>query len=646
VEVLEAGVGDPFRLPVRPVKSLAPLPSRGGYGRRVRAQGTVTLRRPTGSFFMRDATGPVFVMPTGAVQARPGDRVDVVGFLGVDDTPELADALVRPLGSGPRPLPIVTSATEARTGRYADELVQLDGTVVEVADESDLQLLTLQSGSTSFIATIPLSNQAERTSVKAGSLVRVTGVCVMVLDERGAPLTFRLRMERAQEVVLLKAPPGTYSTYVWWGLGALLAASGLGATWVAALRRQVRRQTALLRDAKEAAEQATSTKSQFLANVSHEMRTPMSGLLGMTELVLAGNLSRDQREHLELAHRSARSLLTLMDDLLDLARIEAGQVKLDHQPFSLAPMVKDAIDTVGTQAQEKGLVLACAIDPGVPARVAGDAGRIRQVLINLVGNAVKFTDRGGVTVRVVREDAAGQVVWLRFIVTDTGVGIPADQHAAIFAAFKQGDGSLTRRFGGAGLGLTISAQLVAMMGGTLTVESEPGRGSTFSFAVRFGLASSAESWSAASRSHVVSARAARRVLVAEDNYVNQRVVAAMLRQAGHQTVVVQNGREALDALAREPFDVVLMDVQMPEMSGLEATAALRERERALPGSRRTPVVALTAHAMGGDREECLAAGMDDYLSKPVTLEALVKAIERAGSLTGVSGRSDPEAGAA
>ncbi len=547
---------------------------------------------------------------------------------------------------------------------------------------------------------------------------------------------------------------------------------------------------AAMRLAKEAAEKASQAKSEFLANMSHEIRTPLNGVMGMTDLALETSLTAEQREYLETVKSSSEALLVVINDILDFSKIEADRIVLESAEFDLRDCLESALRTVAVRADEKGLELLCEVAPEVPEVVIGDAGRLRQVVLNLVGNAIKFTDAGEVAVRVAADAQNGAEGVLHFTVSDTGIGVPGDKRETIFAPFTQADTSTTRKYGGTGLGLTISNRLVAMMGGAMWVESEIGKGSHFHFTAHLAAASAKEikvgmpapaellrgvkvlvvddnrtnrrilegmlkRWemktfavesgelalgqlseareagepyrlivtdmhmpkmdgfelveeirrrpemSTATIMMLTSAGhqgdAARckelgvvayllkpirqselreaigrvlgadnpegaiplitryslqdarepgsslKVLLAEDNVVNQRLVVRLLEKRGHRVAVAANGLEALAALKKEHFDLVLMDVQMPEMDGMEATAAIREEEKS--GGEHQMIIALTAHAMKGDREKCLSAGMDGYLTKPIQPQELDEVLEeclqhrhaKLGAVVGVEG---------
>jgi PAS domain S-box-containing protein len=388
--------------------------------------------------------------------------------------------------------------------------------------------------------------------------------------------------------------------------------------------------------AKSAAQAASHAKSEFLAVMSHEIRTPLNGVMGMTDLALETQLTSQQQEYLETIKTSAESLLTVINDILDFSKIEAGKIDLAEIDFNLRDSLTTMLKMFSARADEKGLRVLCEVANEVPEIVRGDPQRLRQVVVNLVDNAIKFTDKGNVLleVRVEAEGAADCI--LHYVVADTGIGIPADKQKIIFDPFSQADNSATRKYGGTGLGLTISKRLVEKMGGEIWVESEVGRGTQFHFTVRLWISQKTMAGGIAQDS-LYKARGPEEflsVLVAEDNRVNQSLVKRLLEKRGHRVVVVTNGREVLEALKKENYDVVLMDIQMPEMDGFETTAAIRENEKETGLHQR--VIAFTASA---DREKCLAAGMDGYLSKPIRASEFVELLENSASAPGKS-RSD------
>jgi signal transduction histidine kinase/FixJ family two-component response regulator len=419
----------------------------------------------------------------------------------------------------------------------------------------------------------------------------------------------------------------------WYKQAGFMLIAGCGSLVIFALLGFAASQYREQKRAQQAAVAANRAKSVFLANMSHEIRTPMNAIMGMTELALELTHNPEQCEYLSTVQKSAVSLLTILNDILDLSKVEAGKLDLEPVDFNLRECAEDTLRTLRLRAEEKGLALACRIAPEVPAFLLGDDRRLRQVLLNLVGNAIKFTERGEVSVEVALLWTTQEALTLQFRVADTGIGVPADKQKILFRPFVQADNSTTRNYGGTGLGLAISAQLVRLMHGTIWVESpwrneasgEQVAGSAFYFTARLGWGKPPQPPSPAASPVVATPL---RVLLVEDNAVNRKLASRLLEKLGHSVVTAADGQEALEALetlAREPVDVILMDIQMPRMDGFEATAAIRQRERARGGGR-IPIVALTACALRGDREKCLAVGMDAHLAKPIQRQDLARVL--------------------
>ncbi len=787
VKVVSAGT-EWARMPISPVVSLLQFGTGSANLQAARVAGTVLDSHPQGPTYIRDSSGAVLIQHHAYIVLQAGDEVELLGFPQQGEySPVIDHAVVQKLRSGPSPAPVRADPEEILDQGLNAQLVEFDAYLANQNAIPIDQALILQSGSR--LITARLQDAWALKPLEPGSLLRVRGISLIGVDLSAPvllPATLSLQIRSPADVTLLKPAPwlnGPRTLRISLGLIGLIL---VALAWVFVLRRQVQLRTEQLRRAKDEAEAANRAKSEFLANMSHEIRTPLNGVMGMTDLVLGTSLTREQKEYLDLVKSSGESLLAVINDILDFSKIEAGKLDIESIDFNLRDCLVDAVRVVCPRAHEKGLELACDVAADVPEIVAGDALRLRQILVNLVNNGVKFTAAGEVvvSVEVDRSEPAGQdsppepATILRFSVRDTGIGIEADKQELVFMPFRQADGTTTRKYGGSGLGLSISSHLVEMMNGRIWLDSTPGQGTTVHFTIRFrpsqGVAREAapredrelagltalivddnttnrlilerqlQSWlveptlaasgtealdllaqrvppfsmiitdchmpnldgfefvsrmkerwphypprtlmlssasalgdaarcrslginrhvlkpakpqelytalcqmvadSAAGIDRTESAYSQKeslpdgetlrlRVLLAEDNSVNQRVVQRVLEKAGHSVVIVDNGRLAVEEFYRQQFDLILMDVQMPEMDGFEATAEIRDREEW--SVRRTPIIALTAHAMSGDRERCLQAGMDAYVQKPIDALELLSVIERLFYPTGTA----------
>ena len=647
VRLLEPGP-DPAALRPRPIDELLRFSFADSPGHRTRIRGVVTLASPSGPSYVEDSGAGVKIVNHARMDLHPGDVVDVLGFGHSGSfSPEMRDARVALVERGPAPSPPSITVDEALEGAYDSRLVSIDAAVVDQLRSTTQNDVMLQVGGKLFNATL---DHGRIPLLDRGSIVRVTGVCSVAAERNLAyriPKSFSLVLRSAGDIAVVRSAP-------WWTPGRLLAVLGSMAalllavlSWVAILRHKVVLQTAVISKKlqqeellKHAAEQASRAKSEFLANMSHEIRTPLNGILGFAGLMAESELTGLQREHNEAVRSSAENLLVVINDILDFSRVEAGRLELESLDFSVRKCVEAALGSVQSLAAEKGLATSIQIDNEVPEWVRGDPYRLRQVLLNLLGNAVKFTAAGGIAVRVFlapEQDAAAagsnhaQVPrQIQIAVSDTGIGIPEPQREVIFQPFRQADGTVTRRFGGTGLGLAISRKLVAMMGGRMWLESAEGQGSTFFITAPIppGQApAGGEQPAIAPCGQSPAEQSLRRplsILVAEDNAVNQRLIRTLLEKRGHRVTVVGTGAAALAAWRQDGFDCILMDIQMPEMDGYEATRLIRARESG--NGAHIPIIALTAHAMKGDREKCQQAGMDSYISKPIQTAALDDAL--------------------
>jgi signal transduction histidine kinase/CheY-like chemotaxis protein len=608
-------------------------------GHRIRIQGVVTQVSEPAAVFLRDSTGAIRVSSPDASSLKVGDLIDSAGYVVTGPFgPYLDRASASIVGHAEPPAAVSLTAREVLRDSRDAELVRVHGKVVDQVTTSEELLLILQSGDVSFRAVFPRSKGLQ-LKIDRGAVAVVTGICKLDSadhEHQSHPRTFSLLLRSPEDInIVQNAPWFTHSRAVWalcFAVGALC----IIVVWSASLKLKVRVQTSVIRkkldneaSLKRAAEEASRAKSEFLANMSHEIRTPLNGILGFSRLALETPADEQQRGHLETVCDSAETLVSIVNDVLDFSKIEAGCMELERTTVDLFRLIERTVNLFTLRTAEKGLELRCAVDPCLPPYVTSDPVRLRQIITNLLSNAVKFTGSGFIACSADFIEKRGDSVLVRFAVRDSGIGIPLERQASIFEAFTQADGSITRRYGGTGLGLSICSRLVDLAGGDIRVHSEPGVGSEFSFVLPLSVAEAPVATKPVSLAPIVRGRRLS-ILVAEDNHVNQRLISALLNKLGCDVTLAADGRQAAEQFMAGHYDLVFMDLQMPEWDGFAATKYIRDNE---PAGSRTPIIALTADVIPASRAKCVEVGMDGFVTKPVKLPDLIAELEKCDHLT-------------